>query len=186
MLRGFRIAVATCVVVAMFAACAGVAEAKYVVNPNGADVHVTSANGYYDGPYIGWLATGQGFSVNSSPDGVWCLGYASGEVLKNGNVLCGDLNASSAPELVGPLDHGATFHNETVTCASTKLYRNYDPAADNFKTDTGITYTNGNVINVRDAGPYHYRLYGARAVRVYMASRWAFMSANCLSGGTSN
>jgi hypothetical protein len=172
-LRGVVVGVAAAAcMTSMFAATA---SAKYVTNAAGADVHVTSALGYYDGPYIGWLAQGQGFSVTQTLSSSWAYGLAGGEVNKYGNVLFADLN---------PSENGATFHNETATCATNHFWRNY--TTDTFATDTGITFPTGSTITVRDATQYHYRLYGTRAVRVYMANRWGFMSANCLSGGFSN
>lgn len=77
-----------------------------------------------------------------------------------------------------PMASGGSRHSETVTCASTGFYRNYDPGTDHFSTQDG-TYYQGNVISVRDAP---YRTYGPRGVVVYMQAEWGFMSNNCLSG----
>lgn len=187
MARWVRRGVAELAAVAVLAvALGGCAAVRFVVNPVGAVVHGTSPTGNPDGPYLGWLAPGQRFTVRSS-DGVWCRGHAGGAVDAGGNILCTDLRAlpdvlGHASGFVRPLPgHGATFHTEYVTCGSARLYRNYDPDLRRFLTPTDVVFRYGQAIAVRDDHPIHYRLYGALAVRVHMANRWGFVRKTCLA-----
>lgn len=78
---------------------------------------------------------------------------------------------------------GEYVHCETVTCQSASLWLNY--VNDNFSNQYLTVYRNW-VIHIRDADGHGYRMVKPRGVRAYRGGRWAFISANCVSGGFSN
>ncbi len=70
-----------------------------------------------------------------------------------------------------------------VTCQSASLWLNY--VNDDFSRAYLTVYRN-NSIHIRDADGHGYRMVPPRGVRAYRGGRWAFISANCVSGGFSN
>ncbi len=78
---------------------------------------------------------------------------------------------------------GQYVHCETVTCQSASLWLNY--VNDDFSRAYLTVYRN-NSIHIRDADGHGYRMVPPRGVRAYRGGRWAFISANCVSGGFSN
>ncbi len=74
---------------------------------------------------------------------------------------------------------GAPFKSVTVDCQSAHFYRNYDPSADDFSSDSGIGYPAGQAVTARDGD----ERTGPRGVRGYVdGGGWGFYSTSCLAG----
>lgn len=96
-------------------------------------------------------------------------------------VLVTVLMATSSTASAGSETHSETVLNKSG-CSPATVWANYTSGSDDFSTAVGSVPSN-NSVSVRNS-PYRY--IAARGVRVYYAGGWAFMSSNCLSGGTSN